>query len=184
MFSKKFTLAVLLCAIGANAFSVDNSNRRAFLAKFASGSAAVVGASALAPTQTLAAPEIIKLNSGVKYAVTKPVDKGSYPQVGDFVVVEYTGYLANGQIFDATHSEGKKNALLFKLGSNAVIPGLNEVVANMKVGEKVQAIMPPNMAFGDDGICIEKGDEKECLIKPGATLVYDVLLKKTSIPPP
>jgi len=62
-----------------------------------------------------------------------------------------------------------------------VIPGLNEIVANMRVGEKVQAIIPPNMAFGDDGVCLENG---ECLIKPGSTLVYDVLLKKTSIPPP
>ena len=50
---------------------------------------------------------------------------------------------------------------MFLLGSNAVIPGLNEVVANMKVGEKVQAIIPPSMAFGDEGICLEDG---ECLI--------------------
>ena len=51
----------------------------------------------------------------------------------------------------------------------------------MRVGEKVQAIIPPNMAFGDDGICLEDG---ECLVKPGSTLVYDILLKKSSIPPP
>ena len=87
----------------------------------------------------------------------------------------------NFQIFDATHSEGKKNALLFKLGSSAVIPGLNDLVAEMQVGEKVQAIIPPELAFGDEGICLETGD---CLIKPGSTLVYDVLLKKSSIPPP
>ena len=31
------------------------------------------------------------------------------------------------------------------------------------------------------GICLEDG---ECLVKPGATLVYDILLKKASIPPP
>ena len=85
------------------------------------------------------------------------------------------------QIFDASHGEGKKNLLVFLLGSNAVIPGLNEVVANMKVGEKVQAIIPPSMAFGDEGICLEDG---ECLIKPGSTLVYDVMLKKDSPPPP
>jgi FKBP-type peptidyl-prolyl cis-trans isomerase len=70
---------------------------------------------------------------------------------------------------------------LFKLGSTAVIPGLNEVVANMKVGEKVQAIIPPSLAFGDVGVCIDDG---ECLIKPGSTLVYDVKLTKSSIPPP
>ena len=62
-----------------------------------------------------------------------------------------------------------------------MIPGLNEIVSNMKVGEKVQAIIPPTLAFGDVGVCIEDG---ECLIKPGSTLVYDVALKKSSIPPP
>lgn len=49
------------------------------------------------------------------------------------------------------------------------------------VGEKVQAIVPPGLAFGDKGICLENG---ECLIKPKSTLVYDVYLKKSAIPPP
>ena len=62
-----------------------------------------------------------------------------------------------------------------------MIPGLNDVISNMAVGEKVQAIIPPSLAYGDKGVCIEDG---ECLIKPGSTLVYDVLLKRSSIPPP
>jgi FKBP-type peptidyl-prolyl cis-trans isomerase len=143
--------------------------------------AAVVAASAtqsVAPAN--AAPVIYKLDTGIKYAVTKDSDK-SYPRPGDIVAVEYTGYLSNGVIFDATHSEGKSSALLFKLGSTAVIPGINQMVAEMKVGQKVQAIIPPELAFGDKGICLEDG---ECLVKPGSTLVYDILLKKSSIPPP
>jgi FKBP-type peptidyl-prolyl cis-trans isomerase len=51
----------------------------------------------------------------------------------------------------------------------------------MVVGQKVQAIIPPNLAYGEKGVCLEDG---ECLIKPGSTLVYDVLLKRSSIPPP
>ena len=31
------------------------------------------------------------------------------------------------------------------------------------------------------GICLESG---ECLVSPGATVVYDIFLKKASIPPP
>lgn len=59
------------------------------------------------------------------------------------------------------------------------------MVAEMKVGQKVQAIIPPERAFGDKGICIEDKDEKEeCLVKPGSKLVYDIYLKKASIPPP
>jgi len=55
------------------------------------------------------------------------------------------------------------------------------MVANMQVGEKVQAIIPPSLAYGEKGVCLEDG---ECLIKPGTTLVYDILLKRSSIPPP
>lgn len=54
-------------------------------------------------------------------------------------------------------------------------------VENMSVGMKVQAIVPPGLAFGDKGLCLESG---ECLIKPKSTLVYDVALKRASIPPP
>jgi len=85
------------------------------------------------------------------------------------------------KIFDATHAEGKGATLAFKLGSSGVIPGLEEVVSKMVVGQKVQAIIPSDLAYGEKGVCLENG---ECLIKPGATLVYDVFLKKSSIPPP
>jgi FKBP-type peptidyl-prolyl cis-trans isomerase len=85
------------------------------------------------------------------------------------------------EIFDATHAEGKSNSLLFKLGSGSVIPGLDEIVSYMVVGQKVQAIIPPSLAYGDKGVCLDDG---ECLIKPGSTLVYDVFLKRSSIPPP
>eukprot|EP00536_Pseudo-nitzschia_multiseries_P017646 jgi/Psemu1/225991/e_gw1.1700.6.1 len=161
---------------------IANQSRRGFFTSAATAAAAVVTAASLQPIQNAAAaPEVFKLENGVKYAITQDVTKGSYPQQGDIIAIEYTGYLSNGAIFDATHSQGKKNALLFQLGSSAVNKGINSMVAEMKVGQKVQAIIPPELAFGDKGICLESG---ECLVKPGATLVYDIFLKKASIPPP
>ena len=71
---------------------------------------------------------------------------------------------------------------MFQVGSSAVIEGVNEMVKYMGVGEKVQAIIPPSLAFGDKGICIESTGE--CLVKPKATLVYDIYLKRSAIPPP
>jgi FKBP-type peptidyl-prolyl cis-trans isomerase 2 len=56
-----------------------------------------------------------------------------------------------------------QKALVFELGGNAVIEGINEMVRKMEVGQKVQAIIPPTLAFGDKGICIENG---ECLGHP------------------
>ena len=93
------------------------SSRRGFFSTAAASAGAVVTAAALQPTgSALAGPQIYNLGNGIKYAVTQDVAKGSYPQDGDIIAIEYTGYLTNGAIFDATHSVGKKNALLFKLG--------------------------------------------------------------------
>jgi len=56
----------------------------------------------------------------------------------------------------------------------------------MGVGEKRQVIVPPAQAFGSKGICVEKedGSKGDCLIGPDETLVYDISLKRTAIPPP
>lgn len=178
------TLALALapqCCAFSLSMVAENPSRRSFVKTAASSVAVAIAASATQKVEPAsAAPSIYKLDSGIKYAVTKDSTKG-YPQQGDIVAIEYTGYLTNGAIFDATHSEGKSNALLFKLGSTAVIPGINQMVSEMKVGQKVQAIIPPELAFADKGICLDDG---ECLVKPGSTLVYDILLKKSSIPPP
>mmetsp|Transcript_54942 Transcript_54942/g.133435 ORF Transcript_54942/g.133435 Transcript_54942/m.133435 type:complete len:243 (+) Transcript_54942:324-1052(+) len=181
--------------------TASTSTRRDFFSKvvgatavtaagiFAANPSPAVAAAAATSTAAAAKPQIYNLPSGIKYAVLKDTTKkGGYPQPGDIIAIEYTGYLTSGQIFDASHSEGKNNALLFKLGSTAVIPGINEMVSEMKVGQKVQAIIPPSSAFADKGICLENDDggnnAKECLVKPGSTLVYDIYLKKASIPPP
>mmetsp|Transcript_69480 Transcript_69480/g.194850 ORF Transcript_69480/g.194850 Transcript_69480/m.194850 type:complete len:189 (-) Transcript_69480:121-687(-) len=181
------SIALFLASVAApcHAFSLsmvsENPSRRSFMTSAASSAAAVIGSSVVQRIEPAnAAPTIYKLDSGIKYAVIKDSTKG-YPQPGDIVAIEYTGYLTNGAIFDATHGEGKQNALLFKLGTTAVIPGINQMVSEMKVGQKVQAIIPPELAFGDKGICLDGG---ECLVKPGSTLVYDISLKKSSIPPP
>jgi FKBP-type peptidyl-prolyl cis-trans isomerase len=177
-----FAIYTFLWAYFTNAtlgFSSKDASRRAFLTKASTSAVvALVGASQKAK----AAPEILNTPSGIKYAVTKPPkDKGASPLKGDIVAIEYTGYLTDGSVFDGTHSVGKKNALMFELGGNAVIPGVSEMVQQMSVGESVQAIIPPSLAFGDKGICLENG---ECLVKPKSTLVYDIFLKRSAIPPP
>lgn len=173
----------------ATAFSLkadsSSSSRRSFLSKTVASTAALIGAgSSVGVDIASAAPQIFTTPSGIKYAVlTKPREKPTSAK-GDIVAIEYTGYLTNGAIFDGTHAEGKRNALMFELGGNAVIDGVNEMVGQMGVGEKRQVIVPPEMAFGEKGICVGEDDSQECLIKPNSTLVYDISLKRTAIPPP
>lgn len=95
----------------------QTSSRRNFFSTAVTSVGAVVTAAVLQPIgNAAAAPTIYNLSNGIKYAITQDVKKGSYPQDGDIIAIEYTGYLTNGAIFDATHSVGKSNALLFKLG--------------------------------------------------------------------
>ncbi len=64
---------------------------------------------------------------------------------GDLVAVHYTGRLANGEQFDS--SEGHA-PLEFEIGSGMVIPGFDEAVANLEVGEKTTVTIPVDQAYG------------------------------------
>ena len=137
----------------------DIASRRGFFsttAVVAATSAAIATSILPVPPAVAAGPTIYNLDSspGLKYAITKEVKTGRFPQQGDIVSIEYTGYLSNGAIFDATHKEGTGKQLVFLLGSSNVNTGINAMVAEMRVGQKVQAIIPPEYAFGDKGTLV------------------------------
>ncbi len=64
---------------------------------------------------------------------------------GDTVQVHYQGSLEDGTIFDS--SEGK-DPLEFTLGEQNVIPGFENAVLGMAVGETRKTHIPPEEAYG------------------------------------
>ncbi|MFC1790978.1 peptidylprolyl isomerase [Gemmatimonadota bacterium] len=64
---------------------------------------------------------------------------------GDFVHVHYTGKLEDGVVFDT--SEGR-DPLTFELGKGLVVPGFDEAVGGMAVGEKKTVTLPSAQAYG------------------------------------
>jgi hypothetical protein len=76
------------------------------------------------PAVAATTPTIYTTPQGIKFAILKPAKDPKPPLNGDIVAIEYTGYLTDGTIFDASHAEGKSNALMFELGGNAVIEGV------------------------------------------------------------
>ncbi len=64
---------------------------------------------------------------------------------GDNVKVNYTGTLDDGTVFDS--SEGN-DPLDVKLGAGMVIPGFDEALTGMEVGEKKTVTIPYENAYG------------------------------------
>jgi peptidylprolyl isomerase len=64
---------------------------------------------------------------------------------GDTVHVHYTGRLDDGSVFDT--SEGRE-PITFVLGTGAVIPGFEQAVTGLSVGEEASTQIPPEQAYG------------------------------------
>ena len=117
----------------------------------------------------------IKTSSGLEYKDII-VGEGDSPEVGDKVVVHYTGTLEDGTKFDSSKDRGQP--FEFAIGVGQVIRGWDEGVITMKPGGNRILTIPSDLAYG------ERGAGK--LIPPGATLIFDVELievKKKFIDP-
>lgn len=81
---------------------------------------------------------------------------------GDSVTIAYTGRLDDGTVFDTSdegiareaglHEETPDRTykpLEVKVGSERVIPGVEEVLVGMEVGEKKTITVPPERAYGE-----------------------------------
>lgn len=103
-------------------------------------------------------PALKQTKSGLVYKITNP---GSGPQfkATDVVMVKYVGSHTNGQIFD----DGGGQAVPFNLGQ--VVPGFREMILMMRPGAEAHCIMPPGIAYGEQG---------NQAIAPNETLVFDI----------
>jgi len=101
------------------------------------------------------------------YFISKKAGNGAQAVAGQRVFVHYTGKLLDGTKFDSSYDRGEP--IDFVLGSGQVIPGWDEGIAMMKVGEKAVLLIPSKLAYG------ERGNQ---VIPPCAPLVFDVELVK------
>lgn len=94
------------------------------------------------------------------------VGEGREAQVGDTLVVHYTGWLTNGAVFDS--SKGRNQPFEFTLGQGRVIQGWDQGLVGMKAGGKRRLTIPPHLAYGSEGYA--------GVIPPNATLIFEVEL--------
>jgi FKBP-type peptidyl-prolyl cis-trans isomerase len=101
--------------------------------------------------------------SGLQYEVIV-MGNGAKPEATDQVKVHYTGKTLEGQVFDSSVERGEP--IVF--GLNQVIRGWTEGLQLMPIGSKFILYIPSDLAYGDRG--------QGGIIKPGATLVFEVEL--------
>ena len=65
---------------------------------------------------------------------------------GDKVRVHYEGQLSDGTIFDSSLA---REPIEFTLGQDTVIPGFEQAVIGMEVGESKDVSIPPEDGFGE-----------------------------------
>lgn len=124
-----------------------------------------------APPAVAATP--VALPSGLQYIIVKP-GTGTPVQTGDTVTVGYSGWLQDsGTLFDSSYNSGQPRT--FELGAGTVIKGWDEGIVGMLPGEQRRLIIPPDLAYGAEGLGT---------IPPNATLIFDIDLISLGTPTP
>ena len=106
-----------------------------------------------------------KTDSGLRYKI---LENGGGPNAekGKTVAVHYEGSLLNGQVFDSSFQ--RNQPISFQLGVGQVIPGWDEGIQLLRVGDKARLVIPSELAYGAAGA--------GGVIPPNATLLFDVEL--------
>lgn len=108
-----------------------------------------------------------KSPKGVSYRVLAKGKSGIKPGAQDTVRVNFTGWTADGRIFDSSEIKGEPTE--FALGGSIV--GLQDAIPMLSVGDKARLWIPEELAYkGAPG-------------KPQGMLVYDLELVDTKAPP-
>jgi hypothetical protein len=111
-----------------------------------------VGSKSRQLTAKVVLPALTTASDGLEVAtVTK--GSGAAAKAGESVNVQYTGFnAANGGEFDESSAHGATYTLPFVLDASpeAVIPGFDQEVTGMKVGETRIAYLPAALAYSND----------------------------------
>lgn len=110
--------------------------------------------------------EAKKTASGLTYYEVKRSGSTVKAEAGKTVKVHYSGYLADGTLFDSSVERGEP--IEFPLGQGYVIQGWEEGIALMNTGDKLRLVIPYFLAYGEAG--------RPPMIPAKADLTFDVEL--------
>lgn len=109
-------------------------------------------------------PGVVQLPSGIQYAVLASGKGSESPTVSSTVTVNYRGMLVDGTEFDSSWAHGAP--VTFQV--DKVIPGWQDVIPRMHVGDRWKVVIPPQLAYGERGQLPRIG--------PNEALVFEIEL--------
>jgi len=109
-------------------------------------------------------PNVQQTDSGLLYRV-KNKGTGPKPSTENKVSVHYRGTFPNGDEFDSSYKDEAK-PIQFKV--TGVIKGWTEMLLLMNEGDKVEVVIPPELAYGQRGA--------GGVIPPNQVLKFDIEL--------
>ena len=120
-----------------------------------------------APSDVAAAPSnATKTASGLAYIELTPAAGDALPKLNDAVKIQVTGWTSDGTTFETTDGAKPKSVQIAK-----AIPGWAELLQTMKVGQKMRAWIPEELAY--KGL---KG-------RPAGQLTYEIELVELNAAP-
>lgn len=108
----------------------------------------------VSPTSIPAKPTPIVLQGGTTTAsglqyVSTVNGTGAAPKAGNLVKMQYIAKMADGTELANTYTDNQPATVVW--GRKQLLPGWEEGIGLMKAGGKIQLVIPPALAFGEQG---------------------------------
>jgi len=100
-----------------------------------------------APVMPMRPADATVLPDGLAYKILKPGTGTVHPKLTDTVTANYSLWKGDGTFLESTCTAGKCDPATFPL--DKLIPGWQEMLPMMTVGEKVRLWLPVQLAYGD-----------------------------------
>ena len=75
---------------------------------------------------------------------------GPVAKKGDIMSILYTASFKDGRVFDS--QQDPDSPYRFRVGLKQLLPGFDEGVATMRAGAKRTLLLPPEIAYGKEGL--------------------------------
>lgn len=125
-------------------------------------------------------PDAVSLDDGIKYMILRE-GSGALPAAGSTMTLQYTGQFLDGMEFYGSSDRGRPGnvdspeSFEFVVGESSVNEGFDNVVIEMKKGEKRLIIVPSSLAYRGGGFYARQIEgRKRFVISPNTMLIYEI----------